>query len=1097
MARKKTVTHIKVFIASSGELSIEREATIKILSELTKRNPHLYLEPVTFEQDTESGNYPGKPRIQDKINPLLDESDIVVVIFFSKVGQFTREEFDRAISENKKVFLYLKEGNAPKNSIEIKLLAEVISLKEEIENESQIRYQSYNNTEQFTGLLERDIDKYLSNEYPINDSIAIGQSDKIEFLSSKNESSTRTGKTASEIAILYAKPIDKVFQTNEELLYDQLRNYRVSVDFWNLCIDNLNKVENHSIVFFFTHSHKNRFTIEDAYLKSKQCDFYDIVENIPSKNLKLVVVFHVGDVVSFAFKFKVPIVFSNISGKQTKEVKEIFTKFIYHVFKRSDLPLSKDFLIYGKENVRLDMFEKGGATKYKHMPSVSKFIDVKNLAKFVGRKTDVEVIIRKLIELKYETKLLTIKGSGGIGKTTIITKAVIEIAERGHYKSGIFFIPCQAINSYENFKYEVSLCFDLGSSINIEEQLNELSWDRDRLIILDNYETLLNISERDEIMKLLSIIADVACVTTTTRQLLELEYEDVYELRNFTTDEGLQLFKSIYNSFKVEEETILREDIIENILNNNPLAIKLIAKGLPANKDLLTLKRELEDNIFKDENIERIFERPEDINIEKSKSLYHSINYSYQKLNEREVLALDLLSLFPDGIHLENFKSFAKQSKENRLSIDDKDIKSLENKSLLENSNNFLKLQSIVSRFADYQFKKRNNEEKIGYYRMVIDYNKFLLSILGNRKFFKRSSSLKLMDFNSNNFLKALGLIEFSEYEQESILVFIDRVSDFFRMTNQNEHFLREIRKLLIYFHGNDFAIRVLNVISILTFYWTGDFYMSYNKLKSEFPLNEIVQLDLTNRLNKILYLDTCAIYDCEGFSVDILVNDISRKFYTINVLSRLCRVGYLNELSLILGQVDLVDQFDEFTFLETKYCLGLLKVDEADRIIKSLFKKQSLDILQCNYIKSKLVTIPINSIRKLVITNRYSSALVTIMEADNVEDIERKIEMYEDAIKRLEHIKYYKVETIYRLCLILEKIPDFNEKFIFWYKDGADLAKQYGFCYFIYLFDKLEMPELIYNQELYTNKYAPLGDGLKDFVKGYIRELKKGISSE
>lgn len=47
-------------------------------------------------------------------------------------------------------------------------------------------------------------------------------------------------------------------------------------------------------------------------------------------------------------------------------------------------------------------------------------IDSKNLINFVGRKTDLEDIIRKLIDIN--NKILTIKGSGGIGKTATIKK---------------------------------------------------------------------------------------------------------------------------------------------------------------------------------------------------------------------------------------------------------------------------------------------------------------------------------------------------------------------------------------------------------------------------------------------------------------------------------------------------------------------------------------------------------------------------------------------------------------------------------------------------------------------------------------------------
>src|ERR1700722_1211264 len=103
-------TDLKIFIASSGELNAERDESVKVIVELNKAFPHLHLVPVLFELDTSSGNDPGKKRIQDTINPLLEDSQIVIVIFYSQVGEFTKEELDLAVKFDKKVFLYFKNG---------------------------------------------------------------------------------------------------------------------------------------------------------------------------------------------------------------------------------------------------------------------------------------------------------------------------------------------------------------------------------------------------------------------------------------------------------------------------------------------------------------------------------------------------------------------------------------------------------------------------------------------------------------------------------------------------------------------------------------------------------------------------------------------------------------------------------------------------------------------------------------------------------------------------------------------------------------------------------------------------------------------------
>jgi len=156
---------VKIFIASSGELSDERKESVLILTELNKRFPHLHLEPVLYELDTSSGNNPGKVRIQDEINPLLIKSQIVVVLFYSQVGKFTKEEFELAKKEDKKIFLYLKEGFHSDDPDKIKKYLELMEMRKKIEEESSIRYEKYNSIKNFNGLLYKDLDKYISEKY--------------------------------------------------------------------------------------------------------------------------------------------------------------------------------------------------------------------------------------------------------------------------------------------------------------------------------------------------------------------------------------------------------------------------------------------------------------------------------------------------------------------------------------------------------------------------------------------------------------------------------------------------------------------------------------------------------------------------------------------------------------------------------------------------------------------------------------------------------------------------------------------------------------------------------------------------------------------
>ena len=60
------------------------------------------------------GNYPDKKSIQDAINPKLKESQVIVFIFYSRIGKNTVIEFELAKTENKKMLVLFREGFSPK-----------------------------------------------------------------------------------------------------------------------------------------------------------------------------------------------------------------------------------------------------------------------------------------------------------------------------------------------------------------------------------------------------------------------------------------------------------------------------------------------------------------------------------------------------------------------------------------------------------------------------------------------------------------------------------------------------------------------------------------------------------------------------------------------------------------------------------------------------------------------------------------------------------------------------------------------------------------------------------------------------------------------
>lgn len=874
------------------------------------------------------------------------------------------------------------------------------------------------------------------------------QEEEPKIETSKNDEIDIIKSTRPSICILIPNPIDKTINYNIDEILDSFNNYDVVINVEYLTIENLRNIKSHDYIIIFTNSLKNKILIEDDFLKSKYISINEIEDNLDTKSTILTAIFYLGDDIEFENKLNTPHVFINL---EKGKIKEVIKNFNYKVFTKSDGRIVVNSYSCNFTEIKLTPLSKGSSVKNIVKPNISKYIDQKQLLKFIGRKTDLENIIRKIIENQYTNLLLTIKGSGGIGKTTIITKAAIELAKRKYFNNGIYFISCQKISTFESFKYQISQCFQLINSIELKKQISENTFDKARFIILDNFETILNIQDKEEIIELVSYILDFSTIVATSRQILDLEYEDVYELRNFTTDEGVLLFKSYYSNVKPQEEKVLREQIVEKILNNNPLAIKLIAKGLINSKDLFQLKEELEVNLFKDEDLEKIFENPEDYNIEKSNSLYQSINYSYQSLTDKEKLTFELLSLFPDGIHLENFKTFVSQSKKSKISIGEKEIKSLDNKSLLENTNAFLKLQSIISRFADYQFSLKSESIKKEYYTIAYDYNNFLINILSSSKI-NQNIALRILDENTSNYLKIVDNLEFVEIDKSDKLIFVNDVIDIFRYTNQQNEILKREKRLYEYFGDVEHSDLFLKTTFHFLDYWTNNFEKPFAEISKLIPISVIDEYSSDDKVLKTTYLNALSIYGNEGFQQEIVNIRLNNTNWTYSISDFLFQLGYVNETFNLKDKKKLSELF----LFENKIIRKKLTETEIDKYILTIHPKDTIEIVQITYLKLKCFgDVTKKDIRKLVVTNPFTKGLILLMYALIDCDTNKKKKLFIDSFTNLKHIKYYYIEAILWYCEFLKSVDD--KDYTEWIKKGSDLAEKYKYRYLYHKFICLE----------------------------------------
>ena len=105
---------IKIFLASSSELEEDRRDFEIFIGRKNKDwvAKGVFLRLVIWEDFFDAVS---KTRLQDEYNKAIRECDVFVLLFFTRVGQYTEEEFEAAFGQFKAtnkpfIFTYFRDG---------------------------------------------------------------------------------------------------------------------------------------------------------------------------------------------------------------------------------------------------------------------------------------------------------------------------------------------------------------------------------------------------------------------------------------------------------------------------------------------------------------------------------------------------------------------------------------------------------------------------------------------------------------------------------------------------------------------------------------------------------------------------------------------------------------------------------------------------------------------------------------------------------------------------------------------------------------------------------------------------------------------------
>ena len=175
----RTITHLNIVVVSPSDVTEERNIVEKVVEELNldvALDRSLRLDVVRWETDTYPGFHPSGP--QGLIDPILriDESDIVIGIFWKHFGTATagaesgtEHEFEMAYQSWKKqdrhqiLFYFNQKPYTPRNAEEAEQTAKVFRFKEKYPKEGL--WFDYNGVKDFEQKLRRHLRNYIRKEF--------------------------------------------------------------------------------------------------------------------------------------------------------------------------------------------------------------------------------------------------------------------------------------------------------------------------------------------------------------------------------------------------------------------------------------------------------------------------------------------------------------------------------------------------------------------------------------------------------------------------------------------------------------------------------------------------------------------------------------------------------------------------------------------------------------------------------------------------------------------------------------------------------------------------------------------------------------------
>ena len=274
---------------------------------------------------------------------------------------------------------------------------------------------------------------------------------------------------------------------------------------------------------------------------------------------------------------------------------------------------------------------------------------------FVGRKSEIMGIVDRFQDKN--CRLLTLVGSGGIGKTRLAIESIQHLSQ-SDFKHGVFYVPLAPLSSAENVVTIIInvLGILIGDEGTPQDELVKFLSQRNLLLVMDNFEHILDGS--DIVTDILNNALNVK-ILTTSRESLNLRMEHVWQVHGMRypeSDEPEDINQYDALNLFVERAMQIRHDFspgaeqvaiiqICQLVDGLPLAIELAAgwlKTLSCHNIIQQIKR----------GIDFLATRNRDVP-ELHRSIRAVFDHSWNLLSSDEQAVFPRLSVFRGGFTLD------------------------------------------------------------------------------------------------------------------------------------------------------------------------------------------------------------------------------------------------------------------------------------------------------------------------------------------------------------------------------------------------------------------------------------------------------------